>query len=310
MISSVPHLFSRLLILSVLLVQLLVSSLWLLHVHARDQSYRISSIHSNLLLGSNQCTEVTVTELITFEFTAGQLQHSVGRYFPRTPLSKTLPIISNYRIYSPSAYISNAYLRDDKSRSGRYLTWDFVLLNSSVPEQVVTLELTFTIDDIFKHGGPSSQHMTLFYSYKWDAPVDHISANISFHGTVRNSSTIHEEMSWTPRSDGRCEVTSNGVRASFLQDSSLPTNEHYDITVSVPGEMGWNWANLYFKKTRNVKMGVIVGCSIAGLYVGVIVAALVALAWFKLDEYRKKNSLNNRGSTTRCESTYRSCDSV
>ena len=269
-------------------VLLSIVTLLLLQVQAQDKSYRISSIHSNLIIDSDRCT-TTVTELMTFEFT-GKFS-KVGRYFPM--IGDTLPKISNYKVYSPTMRIQKTYLLDDESGSGRYLVWEFVMPNPlSEQVSIVNFELTFSIDGIFRKGGLFSRYMTLFYSYKWNAPVDKISANVSI-AVASNRTTTPDEVVWTPKSDGLFKSRSGEVHLSFLQSSLLLANEPYDITVSLPEKMGKAWGKCKNKLTTREKVGAILGSVFGGI--GFL---LLCLFFYARAHYSKKNEGNTSSTSS------------
>ncbi len=279
-------------ILFIPVVLLSVATLLLLQVQALDKSYRIPSIHSNLVIGHNKCT-ATATEHMTFEFT-GHFS-TIGRYFPS--VDGTLPKISNYKVHSPNVHISKTYLLDDQSGSGRYLVWDFVTMNSSLPEQVsiVNFELAFSIDGIFR--GFSPKYMTLLYSYKWNAPVDRISANVSIAvASNRTTTTTQDEVIWSPKNNAQYELTSDGrAHLSFLQPASLLANEPYYIVVDLPVKMGKNWGKCNDKrKLRKRKIVTGVLCSVSGV-IGLI---LLCLFFYAVAHYSKKNEGNTSSTST------------
>ncbi len=272
-----------------------VATLLLLQVQALDKSYRISSIHSNLIIDSDRCT-TTVTELMTFEFT-GKFS-KVGRYFPS--VDGTLPKISNYKVCSSTLRIPKTYLLDDESGSGRYLIWEFVMPNPlSEQVSIVNFELAFSIDGIFRKGGLSSKYMTLFYSYKWNAPVDKISANVSI-AVASNRTTTPDEVVWTPKSDGLFKSRSGEVHLSFLQSSLLLANEPYDITVSLPEKMGKAWGKCKNKLTTREKVGAILGSVFGGIgLIFVCVCAAMLFTGFLFRDDDNTGSTSNTGWSNR-----------
>lgn len=212
-----------------LLVQLLLSSSTL----AQQKSYLVEYIQTSMNVVPDSC-DVVVQESITFQFTGPY--SSVGRFFSYQNTYGGLTI-SNYKVSSNQVFVLTSYLREDDSKTGKYLVWDFQGVTSGV--KTVTFTLSFRLSGTFKN--VNSHQNTLFYSYKWGTSVGHISANVFV--PINANKTDGSELSWTPLDDGRYIPYG---KVGFLH-GQLMQNSNYDITVTLPSSLG-DWSRCKAKK--------------------------------------------------------------
>lgn len=214
-------------------------------VHAQEKSFNISSIHTTMNVAEDSCN-IVIHETITFTFIGPY--SSVGRFFPKEH-SYGLTI-TNIKVSSNDVYVTNAgYLVNDDNGTGKYLVWDFTGVTGGVRK--VTFSLSFSMTGIFKNVNKNEN--TLYYSYKWNAPVGVITADVFVPITA--NATEGSGLSWTPRNDGRYVPYG---KVSFRNSAALLINSKYDISVTVPVSAGGTsstWANC---KTKPLTFGGVV----------------------------------------------------